>query len=159
MVASDFGEWDKFENPAIYFDFVFRIIAEYKRILKPRGSMVLFFSYRFAGWIGYELERRGLFSFRMPLIFNKLNAQPQYRKNGFRGCYEMAIRLTNDNAKFRSPKTFNFLEQSDMKAVLHYKIGKDGGKQTMHPTEKPEDLIGRLIEIFTNEGDIVLDSF
>lgn len=29
----------------------------------------------------------------------------------------------------------------------------------MHPTEKPQRLIGYLIEIFTNPGDIVLDSF
>lgn len=32
-------------------------------------------------------------------------------------------------------------------------------KQTKHPTEKPEFLIGELIEVFTNVEDIVLDSF
>lgn len=159
VVKADFGEWDKFETPAIYFDFVFRVCEEYKRILKPNGSMVLFFSYRYAGWIAYELERRGLFTFRIPLIFNKTNAQPQYRKNGFRPCFEMGVWLTNDEGEFQRPKTFNFLEQRQMRAVQHYKIGKEGGKQTMHPTEKPEELIGRLIEIFTRPGDIVLDSF
>jgi DNA modification methylase len=51
VVAADFGEWDKFESPAIYFDFVFRVIDEYKRIVKPKASMVLFFSYKYAGWI------------------------------------------------------------------------------------------------------------
>ena len=30
---------------------------------------------------------------------------------------------------------------------------------TKHPTEKPLRLISHLVEIFTNPGDIVLDSF
>jgi DNA modification methylase len=37
-----------------------------------------------------------------------------------------------------------------MKNVLNYKIGKDGNKQSNHPTEKPELLTSELIEVFTN---------
>lgn len=44
-----------------------------------------------------------------------------------------------------------------MKNVLNYEIGKN--KQSNHPTEKPEFLIGWLVEVFTNPNDIVLDSF
>lgn len=46
-----------------------------------------------------------------------------------------------------------------MKNVMSYLIGREGYKQTQHPTEKPELLTRRLVEIFTNPGDIVLDSF
>ena len=46
-----------------------------------------------------------------------------------------------------------------MMNVMGYRIGKEGFKRTQHPTEKPELLTRRLVEIFTNEGDIVLDSF
>ena len=46
-----------------------------------------------------------------------------------------------------------------MTNVMSYLIGRDGHKRTAHPTEKPELLTRRLVEIFTNEGDIVLDSF
>jgi hypothetical protein len=35
-----------------------------------------------------------------------------------------------------------------MKNVLNYEIGKN--KQSNHPTEKPEFLIGGLVEVFTN---------
>ncbi len=151
IVKSDFGKWDKFHTMGVYFDFVFRICKQYKRILKPHGSAVLFFSYRYAGWIGYELERRKLFTFRQPIIFNKLNPLPSYKKNGFRSSYEIGIWLVNDDGDFQIPRTFNFLGQSDMKSVLNYRIGKfDGEKQTVHPTEKPERLISQLIEIFTN---------
>ncbi len=150
LVASDFGDWDKWPSMHEYLDFVFQVCEEYQRILKPNASMVLFFSYRYAGWIGYELERRGLFTFRLPIILNKTNPQISYRKNGFRPCYEMGLWLVNDGGNFNPPKTFNFLGQSKMKSVLNYRIGKEGRKQTKHPTEKPEFLIRGLIEVFTN---------
>ncbi len=159
IVKADFGEWDKWDTPALYIDFVFQVCNEYQRILKPNASMVLFFSYRYSGWLAFELERRGLFTYRNPIIFNKTNPQRSYKENGFRSCHEVGVWLINDGWKFNRPKTFNFLCQSKMKNVLNYKIGKDGGKQTRHPTEKPEFLIGGLIEIFTKAWDIVLDSF
>ena len=56
----------KFESDEVYLDFVFSVCEEYKRILKPNWSLVLFFSYQYSWWIGYELKRRGLFSFRVP---------------------------------------------------------------------------------------------
>ena len=159
IVKADFGEWDKWDHPDQYLDFVFQVCEEYKRILKPNGSMVLFFSYRYSGWIAYELEKRGLFTFRNPIIFNKTNPQFHYRKNGFRSCHEVGVWLVNDGGNFNKPKTFNFLGQAKMKNVLNYKIGKEGGKQSQHPTEKPEFLIGGLVEVFTNQWDVVLDNF
>lgn len=84
--------------------------------------MVLFFSYRYSGRIAYELERRGLFTFRNPIIFNKTNPQIHYKRNGFRSCHEVAVWLTNDGGKFHKPKTFNFLGQAKMKNILNYKI-------------------------------------
>lgn len=157
IVKADFGEWDKWDSDNEYMDFVFEVCNEYQRILKPNASLVLFFSYRYAGWIAYELQRRGLFTFRNPIIFNKTNPQPQYRKNGFRSCHEVGVWLVNDAWNFNKPKTFNFLGQYKMKNVLNYEIGRN--KQSNHPTEKPEFLIGGLVEIFTNPNEIVLDSF
>ena len=159
VVKADFGEWDKWDDQNDYLDFVFEVCKEYERILKPNASMVLFFSYRYAGWIAYELERKWLFSFRTPIILNKTNPQEHYRETGFRSCYEMGVWLVNDGGKFNKPAVFNFLGQSKMKNVLNYRIGKSGNKQSGHPTEKPEFLIQWLIEVFTKPWGIVLDSF
>ncbi len=87
--------------------------------------MVLFFSYRYSGWIAYELERMGLFTYHNPIVFNKTNPQPHFRKTGFRSCHEVGVWLVNDGGAFNRPKTFNFLGQSKMKNVLNYKIGKE----------------------------------
>lgn len=46
-----------------------------------------------------------------------------------------------------------------MKSIMPYTIGFEGEKETKHPTEKPLSSISRLIEVFSNPGDIVLDSF
>lgn len=43
LVKADFGEWDKFVSEDAYLDFVFNVCTEYRRILKPNASMVLFF--------------------------------------------------------------------------------------------------------------------
>ena len=159
IVKADFWEWDKWDNQADYLAFVFEICKEYQRILKPNGSLVLFFSYRYAGWIGYELERQGLFTFRMPLIFSKQNPLPSFKKNSFRSGFEFGVWCVNDGWKFHQPRTFNFTGQKDMKNVMPYLIGRDWNKQTQHPTEKPEQLIGQLVKVFTNPWEIVLDSF
>lgn len=159
IVKADFGEWDKWDNEEDYLKFVFDICKEYKRILKPEGSLVLFFGYKYAWWISLELERRGLFTFRNPIILAKENPLPRVRKNGFRSCHEIWMWLVNNNWNFKKPKTFNFLSQDIMKNVMTYKIWRDGNKQTNHPTEKPEFLIQKIIEVFTNPWDIVLDSF
>ncbi len=159
VVRADFWEWDKWDNQDDYLKFVFDVCTAYKRILKPNASMVLFFSYRYAWWIGYQLERMGLFTFRVPIILSKMNPLPSFKENGFRSCYEIWLWLVNDGGTFHRPRTFNFTSQREMKNVLPYLIGKDGNKQTKHPTEKPEWVIGQLIKVFSNPWDIVLDSF
>jgi len=141
----DFWEWDKFPSKEEYLKFVFDVCTEYKRILKPNSSAVLFFSYQYAGWIWYELQRQGLFCFRQPIIFEKSNPLPKYKKDSFRSCYEIWIWLINSEKEYAKPKTFNFLDQFTMKNVMSYKIWKDGNKQTNHPTEKPEGLTRTLI--------------
>lgn len=159
LVAADFGEWDKYPSEQAYLDFVFKVCTEYRRLLKPNASMVLFFGYKLGGWIAHEQQRRGLFTFRMPLIWAKDNPQPSYKKTSFRSAYEMGLWLVNDGGTFAKPRTFNFQDQNRMSNVWHYLIGREGYKRTHHPTEKPELLTRRLIEIFTNPGDIVLDTF
>ena len=46
-----------------------------------------------------------------------------------------------------------------MTNVQHYLIGREGNKQSNHPTEKPIEIISKFIEIFTNKGEVVLDNF
>lgn len=83
----------------------------------------------------------------MPLIWVKENAQASYTKSNFRSAYEMGLWLVNDGGAFNAPRTFNFQAQNRMMNVMGYRIGREGFKKTEHPTEKPELLTRRLVEI------------
>lgn len=137
VVRADFGEWDKWPSQDAYLDFVFEVCRQLHRVMKPNASAVLFFGYRQMGWIAYELERRGLFTFRQPIVWRKANPLPSFKQNGFRSCMETGVWLVKDGGDFHRPKTFNFLGQDKMTSIWPYKIGIDGGKASKHPTEKP----------------------
>lgn len=159
LVAADFGEWDKWETEKDYFNFVFKVCTEYKRILKPNASLLLFFSYYTGGYLAHQMDKLDLFTFKAPIILAKENPLEKFYENGFRPCFEWACWLLNNKETGNyNPKVFNFLGQNKMKNVLSYRIGP-GYKKSLHPTEKPEHLIKHFVEVFTNEGDIVLDSF
>ena len=163
FVKGDFGEWDKWEDMEEYLDWVFDVSKEIQRLLKPLASCLFFFDSRQAGWISYELERRGIFVYKSPIIWVKNNPIPHLRKTGFRSSFEHGSWLINSQERYIGnakivikPKIFNFQEQVEMMNVMKYNIGK---KETKHPTEKPLELTSRFIKIFTNENNLVLDPF
>ena len=57
----------------------------------------------------------------------------------------------------RSPRTVNYTNVWSFLTPNFAK--KDGLENKMHPTRKPLEVIKRLIELTTNEGDLVLDPF
>jgi DNA modification methylase len=158
-----FGEWDKWDTQTDYLMWVFKTCAEIKRVLKPNASCLFFFALKQAGWIGYELERRSMFVYKSPIIWQKVNPIPHLRKTGFRSTFEHGLWMINSSEKYIDdykavikPRTFNFLTQAEMCNVMPYAIGN---KETFHKTEKPHQLINRMIRVFTNENDIILDPF
>ena len=163
FTKGDFGEWDKWENMEDYLNWVFNVCSELQRISKPLASLLLFFDNRQAGWISYELERRGILVYKSPIIWVKNNPIPHLRKTGFRSSFEHGVWLINSQERYIGnetvvikPKTFNFLEQQEMMNVMRYNIGQ---KFTKHTTEKPLNLLERFINIFTDKEDLVLDLF
>jgi len=163
FIKGDFGEWDKWDDMEEYLKWVFKISKEIQRVLKPLASCLFFFDNRQAGWIAYELERRGIFIYKSPIIWIKNNPIPKIRKIGFRSSFEHAVWLINSQERYIGnatitikSKVFNFQEQIEMMNVMKYNIGQ---KESKHPTEKPLILTKRMINIFTNENDIILDPF
>jgi site-specific DNA-methyltransferase (adenine-specific) len=61
------------------------------------------------------------------------------------------------------PETLNNFSMAEMawtsldkpSKIFHYSVRKNRGK--IHPTQKPVKLLERLIKIFTDEGDVVID--
>lgn len=132
-----------------YLEWIEKNVKEFYRVLKDSGSLVIFFdkfNITYLRDIGIKIEFH-------PVNFYALfkrNPVPNFRKNNFTSGFELAV-IFNKNKK---EKKFNFLRQNEMQNYFIYAIGQEYGN---HPTKKPIRACERLIQIFTDENDIVLD--
>jgi site-specific DNA-methyltransferase (adenine-specific) len=156
--------WDKFSDVS-YLDFTREWIAEIKRILKPNGNIAIFGSLHNIYKIGVILDELDLKMINS-IIWFKRNAFPNITQRMFCESTEQIIWATNNSKKYAKNWTFNY---KTMKEV-------NGGKQMRnmwdipntpqnerkcgkHPSQKPEEVLDRLIKALTKEGDIVIDPF
>lgn len=88
----------------------------------------------------------------IPLVFVK-NTSPQVLKANMKvvGACEYALILYRDKLpKFRNNKKM-------IKNWFEWEKDKKGEIEKIHPTQKPVRVLKRLIEIFTDVGDVVID--
>ncbi len=127
-----------------------------KKEPKERGQapcMIVFCSFE-QQWGLIELARKFGINNYINLVFRK-NFSAQVLKANMRvvGNAEYALLLYRDKLpKFNNDgkMVMNVMDwiQDDIKSPLYRKV---------HPTQKPVKLLERLIEIFTDEGDVVID--
>lgn len=138
-------------NIAEYFHFCNRLL---KKEPKERGKapcMIVFCSFQQIQTVIEYANKHG-FKNHIPLVFVK-NYSPQVLKANMRicGATEYGLILYIDKLpKFNNEgkMVFNWFEWKRDNAKQYPKI---------HPAQKPVSLLKRLIEIFTDEGDIVID--
>ena len=137
-------------NIAEYFHFCNRLL---KKEPKERGQapcMIVFCSFEQLPMVIRYAEKHG-FKKHIPLVFVK-NFSAQVLKANMRivGATEYGLVLYRDKLpKFRNggEMVFNW-----------FNWVQDGKKiPKIHPTQKPVLLLKRLIEIFTDPGDVVID--
>lgn len=149
--ASDFN-FNLYE----YFHFCSQLMRKEpkKAVVRGRSSdapcMIVFCSFEQIPTLIKAAEKHG-FVHNIPLTFCK-NYSPQVLKANMRivGATEYAILFYRD----RLPKFRN-----NGKMVFNWMMWERDGKEIpkIHPAQKPVKLLKRLIEIFTDEGDVVID--
>ncbi len=142
---------DAWANVEEYWEWFKPFVAEMNRVMKDGASMVLFLDRKYTGYIVYLIEKEFGLNFKNKVYFKKRNPMPSIRKTNFRSSIEEAIIFSKGKQK-----TFNFGEQSEMTQVFEGAIGK---KKTKHPTEKYHWMLTPMIEILSQPGDVILDSF
>jgi len=144
---NDIAEWDKINiDPK-------DLVDDFKRILKPTGNIFIFTSYNMIGkWHEVFDSEYDTFQF---FIWHKTNPAPKIYKNGFLNSCEIIICLWNKG------HNWNFTKQNDMHNFFECPICMfpERLKTPKHPAQKPVKLLKRIIEIASNEGDIVFDPF
>lgn len=128
-------------------------LAPLKRVLKPTGTLFAFTSYNLIGrWHQVFDPVFDTFQF---IVWHKTNPPPKLYRAGFLNSCELIVAVWNKG------HTWNFGRQRDMHNFIEAPIcaGSERLKNPRHPTQKPVAVLGHLIELATNPGDVVLDPF
>ena len=161
-------EWDKFDNFAAYDAFTRAWLAEAQRVLKPSGTLWVIGSYHNIFRVGTALQDLGFWILN-DIIWRKTNPMPNFRGTRFTNAHETLIWAAPDeNAtgytfNYQAMKTLNDDVQMRSDWSLPICTGgerlKDEGGSKLHPTQKPESLLHRVLLASTQAGDVVLDPF
>ena len=159
-------EWDKFESFESYDNFTTSWLTEVKRVLKKDGTLWVIGSYHNIYRVGTYMQNLGFWILN-DIIWNKTNPMPNFKGNRFTNAHETILwAAQNKNSKYnfnyQAMKTMN--DDIQMRSDWHIPIcsGKERIKingKTLHPTQKPEALLHRIILSSTKNSDTILDPF
>jgi len=159
-------EWDKFDTFAAYDRFTRDWLAEARRILKDDGSIWVIGSYHNIFRVGTAVQDLGFWILN-DVVWRKSNPMPNFKGTRFTNAHETLIwasmgEKSRYTFNYRSMKTLN--DELQMRSDWEFpicgggeRLKKDGAK--VHPTQKPEALLYRILLACTKPGDVVLDPF
>ena len=162
-----YEEWDSFDSLAAYDTYTREWMSAARRVLKEDGAIWVIGSYHNIFRVGYILQDLGFWILN-DIIWNKTNPMPNFKGTRFTNAHETLIWASkNPSSKY----TFNYEamkalnEDTQMRSDWQIPLctgkerlkGEDGNK--LHPTQKPEALLYRVIMSSSHVGDVVLDPF
>ena len=158
--------WDKFDSFAAYDQFTREWLAEARRVLKPSGSLWVIGSYHNIFRVGAILQDMGFWILN-DVVWRKANPMPNFKGTRFTNAHETLIWASmGEKARYtfnyRAMKTLNDELQMRSDWVLPICGGQERlkrGGTKVHPTQKPEALLYRVMLATSNKGDVVLDPF
>ena len=158
--------WDQFDSFAAYDKFSREWLTEARRLLKPNGSLWVIGSYHNIFRLGAMLQDMGFWILN-DIVWRKSNPMPNFKGTRFTNAHETLIWCSmGEKAKYtfnyRAMKTLNDELQMRSDWVLPICSGQERLKKCghkVHPTQKPEALLYRVMLATTNKGDVVLDPF
>lgn len=163
MVSVNKGEWDKTLSINEKHKFNKKWIKECYRILKDNGTIWISGTLHNIYSIGMALEEEE-FKIINNITWQKTNPPPNLACKTFTHSTETILWARKDlkNIKY----TFNYEimkklnNNKQMKDVWTTSLTKPSEKkQGKHPTQKPLEILDKIILASTNENDLVLDPF
>lgn len=163
MVSVNKGEWDKVLSIKEKHKFNKKWIRECYRILKDNGTIWISGTLHNIYSIGMALEEEG-FKIINNITWQKTNPPPNLACKTFTHSTETILWARKDlkNIKY----TFNYTlmkkinNNKQMKDVWTTSLTKPSEKKCgKHPTQKPLEILDRIILASTKEKDLILDPF
>lgn len=161
-------EWDQFASFEAYDAFTRAWLLACRRVLKPTGTIWVIGSYHNIFRVGATLQDLNFWILN-DIVWRKTNPMPNFKGRRFQNAHETmiwaspdpkakgytfnydALKASNDDVQMRSDWLFPICSGGE-------RLKGDDGKK-VHPTQKPEALLARVIMASTKPGDIVLDPF
>lgn len=171
MVSVNKGDWDKSSGIKEDFNFHNKWIKACKRVLKPNGTIWISGTYHSIYACGYSLQLNS-FKILNDISWFKPNAAPNLSCKYFTASHETLIWAIKES---KEKHTFNYedmkygewhkkdiIKNQDKQMRSVWSISTPSKKEKLfgkHPTQKPLNLLRRIILSSTNENDIILDPF
>jgi modification methylase len=160
-------EWDRFADFAAYDAFTREWLSECRRVLRRDGTIWVIGAYHNVFRLGTALQDLGFWLLN-DVVWRKANPMPNFRGRRFTNAHETliwaarepgsryrfnyaAMKALNDDTQMRSDWLIPLCTGGERLK------GADGKK--LHPTQKPEALLHRVILACTLPGEVVLDPF
>ena len=161
-------DWDKFSSFSAYDDFTRAWLMAARRVMKPSATLWVIGSYHNIFRVGTILQDLGFWVLN-DVVWRKTNPMPNFRGRRFTNAHETmiwaardqsakgytfnyeALKAGNEDVQVRSDWTFPLCTGDERLK------GRDGKK--LHPTQKPEGLLARVILSSSRPGDLILDPF
>lgn len=163
--------WDKM-TPTEYLRFNSQWISGCQRVLKDPGSIYISCTYHNLSEVMIVLKQLD-FQINNVIVWQKTNAMPNMTRRVFTHSTEFIVwavkgkrwTFNYDQLKRLNPERQRDGALKQMRDVWALPLvqgrerlkGKDG--RAAHPTQKPEEMLKRIIIASSNKGDIVLDPF
>ncbi len=160
--------WDQFASFADYDRFTRAWLAAVRRVMKKNATLFVIGSYHNIFRVGSALQDQGFWILN-DIVWRKANPMPNFRGRRFTNAHETviwasrsaeckaytfnyeALKAANDDTQMRSDWFFPICTGAERL--------KDEAGRKVHPTQKPEALIARMLLSATKPGDLVLDPF
>ena len=158
--------WDKVGDFADYDRFTKAWLSQCRRVLKDDGTIWVIGTYHNIFRLGALLQDLGFWILN-DVVWRKTNPMPNFRGRRFTNAHETliwaaksaearhlfnyaALKTLNDELQMRSDWLFPLCTGPE-------RLKRDGRK--LHPTQKPEALLHRVLVAASKPGQVVLDPF
>ena len=177
MVSVNKGKWDKSKGTKENHEFIIEWLKACKRVLKPNGTIWVSGTTHIIYSIGFAMQELD-FKILNDIVWYKRNAPPNLSCRYFTHSTEIVLWAAKDS---KSKHYFNYplMKQANngkqMRNLWQYGENEEVKQADnvweisppktdekifgKHPTQKPIELLRRIILASTQEGDLILDPF
>jgi len=162
MVSVNKGKWDKSKGVIENHKFILEWLKACQRVLKPNGTIWVSGTTHIIYSIGFAMQELG-YKILNDIVWYKRNAPPNLSCRYFTHSTEIVLwAAKNQKSKhyfdYKLMKEMN--QGKQMRNVWEISAPQSEEKKFgKHPTQKPVELLKRIILSSTKEGDLVLDPF